>query len=190
MLAQTDFVTDAYTILSNCPHVGIVGACLFYPDNSLQHAGVSIQQNLYPANLGELAIKKGRLDPKKVHPHYWEAEIRQFVAVTGACLAIRKEDFFRLGGFHEEFHWNFEDVDLCFRMQADLHKVCCVSPGMVLTHLESQTGPPRDVDTPLSLLQGRWRGLIRSDFARFGFQESVETLPRRQSSDRPQPASP
>ena len=168
MVARSDFVTHMHTVLDLMPNVGIVGACLYYPDDTLQHAGVMIQNNLFPANIGEKAIKECALDEKNVRPANWnQTSVNGFAATTGACMAIRTKDFMALGGFHEEFEWNFEDVDLCFRMQLHLRKLVTVSPLAVLTHLESQTGSSRHLETPLCLLQGRWRGIIHSDMHRF-----------------------
>lgn len=161
-IARTDFVTDMVSILDSRPEIGIVGAVLYYPDERLQHSGIIIQQDLHPANLGERAIKKLSLDEKKCRPYYWDG-MRAFQAVTGACMAIRREDFFKIGGFHDEFSWNFEDVDLCFRMQFYLNKICIVSPLSVLTHREFESGGNRNQEINLSLLQGRWRGIVKAD---------------------------
>lgn len=186
MIAQTDFITDMHLILKNNVHVGIVGACLFYPDRKLQHAGVMIQPDLFPANLGEKAMSTCNLDPKIVHPSFWTQPVQIMQAVTGACLAIRKQDFINLGGFHEEFNWNFEDVDLCFRMRYWLNKLSIVSRSSILTHLESQTelAGGRRVEVPLGLLQGRWRGTVRTDVERF-FRYPEPVNKKQDLADRP-----
>ena len=56
--------------------------------------------------------------------HYWEwiPFARNVSAVTGACLAIRKELFDRLGGFDPAFPVNYNDADLC--MAVVMCRVC------------------------------------------------------------------
>lgn len=163
MTAHSDFVTDMVYILENNDGVGVVGACLYYPSRRLQHAGVVLGPQFSPCNLGDRAIKMLNLDPRQCMPVYWTGAMR-FQAVTGACLAIRKSDFMKLLGFHEMFHWAFEDVDLCFRVGTLLKKACVVSPYSMLTHFESESGGTRNVDLSLELLRGRWQGIISPDY--------------------------
>jgi GT2 family glycosyltransferase len=88
--------------------IAAVGAKLFFPDGRLQHVGVTI------------------LDRNPTHPFYGNSGedigyfagncmVRNFSAVTGACLMTRAEVFRRLGGFNEEFSLNYNDVDYCLR---------------------------------------------------------------------------
>jgi O-antigen biosynthesis protein len=112
--------------------VGIAGAVLWYPDGSIQHAGVV-------AGIGDGVGHAGRYSRgSKIWP--WLLATREVSAVTGACLAIRKHLFEELGGFDTAFPNNYNDVDLCFRARAAGYRVICV-PVAGLIHAECQSRP-------------------------------------------------
>jgi GT2 family glycosyltransferase len=68
----------------------------------------------------------------------WLNVAREVTAVTGACLAIRRASFDAVGGFDPAFPVNFNDVDLCLRLQENGFRVI-YEAGAVLQHDESQT---------------------------------------------------
>jgi GT2 family glycosyltransferase len=91
------------------PQVGIVGAELRYPDGTIQHSGVV-------TGVGDGAGHSGRFEMGS--PFWpWLDVTRNVSAVTGACLAVRRALFDRLGGFDTRFFNNYNDVDLCLRAQ-------------------------------------------------------------------------
>jgi len=63
---------------------------------------------------------------------------REVTAVTGACLAIRRTDFEGVDGFDATFPVNYNDVDLCLRLQ-ERGLSTIYEAGAVLQHDESQT---------------------------------------------------
>ncbi|GJE60043.1 glycosyltransferase [Methylobacterium trifolii] len=91
------------------PDVGIVGAQLLYPDEAVQHGGTVLgvqfvgAHRLHGADVDEAA----RIDVT-----------REMVSVTGACLAVRRALFERLGGFDPALRVAFNDVKLCI----DVHR--------------------------------------------------------------------
>ena len=94
------------------PGVGAVGAKLFYPDDTVQHAGVIL-------GIGGVAghIFKGL---HKSDPGYFNrAFLRQELScVTAACLLVKKEVFRHVGGFDEKnLAVAFNDVDLCLKIR-------------------------------------------------------------------------
>ena len=114
------------------PEVGAVGARLWYPNETIQHAGVILGLD------GGIAGHAHRNLPKG-HPGYvsraWS--ISSFSAVTGACLVVRKELFERFGGL-DEIHLKvaLNDVDFCLRLvQAGFKNVW--TPYAELYHHES-----------------------------------------------------
>jgi GT2 family glycosyltransferase len=110
--------------------VGIVGAQLYYPDGTIQHAGIVV-------NVADGVGHAGRFQFGS--PYWpWLGMTRNVSAVTGACLAIRRTLFAELGGFDTSFPNNYNDVDLCLSAQNAGSEVVlsCDSP---LCHEEGRT---------------------------------------------------
>jgi GT2 family glycosyltransferase len=113
--------------------VGVAGAVLWYPSGVLQHAGMV-------AGVGDAVGHAGRyLHSSNLWP--WLLATRNVSAVTGACLAIRKDLFGRLSGFDTLFPNNYNDVDLCFRVRSHGYRVICVPvPGLIHAECHSRPG--------------------------------------------------
>jgi GT2 family glycosyltransferase len=113
--------------------VGVAGAVLWYPSGVLQHAGIV-------AGVGDGVGHVGRyMHSSQLWP--WLLATRNVSAVTGACLAIRKDLFGRLGGFDTLFPNNYNDVDLCFRVRSQGYRVICVPvPGLIHAECQSRLG--------------------------------------------------
>ena len=111
------------------PDVGVVGAHLLYPDGSVQHAGVV---------LGIQGVAAHRLSDGDVGPAGAIGVTRETVAVTGACLAVRRPVFERLGGFDPVLRVAFNDVALCIAAHnAGLRNICVGEP--LFLHHESKS---------------------------------------------------
>jgi GT2 family glycosyltransferase len=118
--------------------VGIVGTALMYGDKRVQHGGVIIGIN----GLADHAL---RFDP------VWEGDgqrtlgynasltsVRDFSAVTAACMMMRMDVFEAVNGFDEDFVVGFNDTDLCLRVGRAGYKVL-YDGRTVLFHHESIT---------------------------------------------------
>ncbi len=141
------------------PDVGVVGATLLYPDRSIQHAGVIVP-------LRPLADHAHRLVPFESggarNPGYNGSltALRDYSAVTAACMMMRRALFVDAGGFDRTFEIGFNDTDLCLRVGALGYKILN-DPRAVLFHHESATRSQTDqVDHPedSALLMARWIG--------------------------------
>jgi len=133
--------------------VGVAGAVLWYPSGALQHAGIVSGINDGVGHAGRY-MRSTKLWP-------WLLTTRNVSAVTGACLAIRKDLFDRLGGFDVLFPNNYNDVDLCFRARSQGYRVICVPvPG--LTHAECQSRPGIVRFEERYRFYRRWADLLRS----------------------------
>ncbi len=114
------------------PDVGAVGAKLYYPDDSIQHAGIIV-------GLGGVAGHSHKHYPGQ-HVGYFHrlVSVQNISAVTAACMMVRKEVFQEVNGFDEKFILAFGDVDLCLRiMQKGYLNVW--TPYAELHHYESKT---------------------------------------------------
>ncbi len=121
---------EALTSLVERPDIAIAGAKLLYPSGAIQHAGVAL-------GIGE---GTGHIGRGKFATDLWRwLDIRRNVsAVTGACLAIRREVFETLNGFDVEFPVNYNDVDLCLRARQVGYEVV-FEPEAKLRHDECAT---------------------------------------------------
>lgn len=122
--------------------VGVTGARLVYPDGSLQHAGVGLRK------------QRGILEAYNILDEQPGGVVD---AVTGACLAVRRDLFEALGGFDEGYYNGYEDVDFCLRVRMAGWSVEYV-PASTVTHLESASGPERwrAVQHNVRRLNERW----------------------------------
>jgi O-antigen biosynthesis protein len=94
------------------PEVGAVGPRLLYPDNTVQHAGVVVGVG----GIAEHAFKGWPGDVLGVCRQL--QVIRNYSAVTGACLLTRRDVFDKVGGFDEaRLPVAFNDVDLCLKIR-------------------------------------------------------------------------
>ena len=133
--------------------VGVAGAVLWYPTGVVQHAGIV-------AGIGDGVGHVGRHQrASRLWP--WLLATRDVSAVTGACLAIRRELFHQLGGFDQLFPNNYNDVDLCFRVRAQGYRVICVPvPGLVHAECQSRPGVVRFEER--FRFYTRWAAMLRS----------------------------
>lgn len=87
------------------PKLGVMGAKLYYPNGTIQHAGAWN----YADQAGHFAYG---MDPRSVS---WVDTGSYCQFVTGALFAFRSEVFREQGGFDERFFLGFEDSTFCYR---------------------------------------------------------------------------
>lgn len=143
--------------LGTRPEVGAVGAKLFYPDGSIQHAGVvmGLAGNCSHAFNGLSGSVQRYFDFPDL--------IRNVSAVTGACLLVRAGVFREAGGFDEaQFAVSYNDIDLCLRIGQKGYRVV-YTPHAVLVHHESRSRRRRLDLAEVLAVQTRWRDVIAAD---------------------------
>lgn len=146
------------------PGSGAVGAMLYYPDDTIQHAGTAlglggVAGHLYWAADANTAGQMGR------------ARLTQNLsAVTGACLVVRKSVFDEVGGLNEsDLAVAFNDVDFCLRLLERGYRNVW-TPFAKLYHHESATRGADDTSEKLErfgkeieYMRQRWGDLLEHD---------------------------
>jgi len=111
---------------------GCVGAMLYYPDNTIQHAGVYLDADNIAGHLYKNSPRgiSGQQD--------FLLSEQQVSAVTAACLLVRRTVFDQVGGYDEQFAVAFNDVDFCLKVQQAGFKNIW-TPHAELYHHESKS---------------------------------------------------
>lgn len=150
--------------------IGAVGAMLLYPNGRVQHAGITLGIAV-PMRGGGVAGHPGRrMSPEARVMGNLLRVTRNVSAVTGACLAIRKEVYTEVGGFDEKgLQIAFNDVDFCIRvMRAGYRNLW--TPHARLTHHESLSRGKEDTpekkarfQKEFAVMRKRWGCLLDND---------------------------
>ncbi len=142
---------------SQRPQVGAVGAQLLYADGTIQHAGIVL-------GVRGVAGHAHKYLPAKNEGYFaFPYLIRNYSAVTAACLMIRKAVYEEVGGMDEHLAVTFNDVDLCLRLRERGYLVV-YTPYARLYHHESRSRwyqPPRAEE--VQYLLDRWGALLARD---------------------------
>lgn len=114
---DTEVITPAWleemAAQASRPEIGCVGAKLYYPDDTIQHAGVVL-------GIGGVAGHGHKFQRRNDDGYFGRLRLAHNVsAVTAACLVVRKEIYEKVGGMNEtHLPVAFNDVDLCLRVRA------------------------------------------------------------------------
>jgi GT2 family glycosyltransferase/glycosyltransferase involved in cell wall biosynthesis len=137
--------------------IGVVGARLLFPDDRIQHVGIVLGVNNgaahafheYPA--GAIGYN--------AYTHL----IRNYSAVSAACMATRMDVIEKCGGFDERFATDFNDIDFCLRVIQKGYRIV-YTPYAELYHFEG-TSIRRKVQDPreIELFTSRWAEEIHND---------------------------
>lgn len=128
IVAFPHWLSEMMQYVVSHPDAGAVGAKLLFEDDSIQHAGVTFGAVGWVEHLF-----------KEVHKDFPYLNVqREYPAVTGACLLVKKSIYWEVGGLNEEFINCYEDVDFCLNVTEKGYKNAVV-PTAVLYHYESRT---------------------------------------------------
>ncbi len=106
--------------------VGAVGCKLLYPNQTIQHAGVVLDNEVISKHVN---VGAGRFDEKI-------AAIQLYPALTAACLMVSKQKLMSVGGFDEQFKVEYNDIDVCLALLTNgYHNVYL--PQVEIFHYES-----------------------------------------------------
>ena len=139
------------------PEVGAVGAMLLYPDGSIQHAGVVLGIGGVAAHshLGCSGEEGGYFNFPNI--------IRDYSAVTGACLMTRRALYDEMGGLNDiDLAESFNDVDYCLRLRKKGYLVV-YTPFSILYHHESASRSKVVNDRENTYMLDKWGPEISRD---------------------------
>ena len=146
------------------PDIGIVGAKLYYSDRSLQHAGVILTEDVTAKHLFKhLSYANWGYFGRSKLP-------QNFLAVTAACMLMRKEVFLEVGGLDEDnLAIAFNDVDLCLKVHEKGLRIL-YTPYAELYHHESISRGGEDSFSKLkrfhkeiAFIHEKWRHYFQND---------------------------
>lgn len=133
---DTEVITRGWMkeLLSNCQRkeVGMVGAKLYFPDDTIQSAGTII-------GLGGLADHAFVNMPRKQDGYMHRASIQMNLSgVTAACAMVKRSVYEEVGGLEEELTVAFNDVDLGLKIVTAGYLIV-YDPYAELYHYESKS---------------------------------------------------
>ncbi len=121
------------------PDVGAVGAKLYYPDDTIQHAGVVV-------GLGGVAGHSFVHNSRSSVGYFGRCAMQQNIsAVTAACIMVPRRVWDQINGLDESFAVAFNDIDMCMRIRKAGYLIC-FTPYAELYHYESKSRGLDDVD--------------------------------------------
>lgn len=146
--------------------VGIVGAKLYYPDDTVQHAGIvvgiggnarGIAQNMFTGLRRE---RSGYLHKASLAMDY--------SAVTAACLMTKRSVYEQVGGLTEALTIAFNDVDFCLKVR-ELGLLVVYQPRVEAYHYESKSRGSEDTPEKVARFQSeieymreKWIGILKN----------------------------
>lgn len=133
-------------------NAGLVGNIQYrVADGTVDHAGVILGQN-------------GQFHHTQTIP---ETPHVKALAVTGACMLLRKADFLAAGGLDEQFVNGCEDIDLCFKLRASGKAIYLASESRIHHHvsLSRKSNTLQDLRNS-QLLFSRWRNVIKFNLSK------------------------
>ena len=149
-------------MLGNCirPGVGIVGAHLYYPDKTVQHAGIAVglggvAQNLYPGLDGQAGGYNNRVFMQQ-----------NYSAITAAMFMVSREIFDKVKGLEERLQVAFNDVDFCLKVAKEGYWNV-YDPNVTALHYESKSRGKEDTPEKklrfageIAYMQEKWRKIL------------------------------
>jgi O-antigen biosynthesis protein len=154
---NADWIESLIEWLSD-EQIGIVGPRLLYPDNTVQHSGVSLLNNFKGATHHFYKMPKDEIGYNG-YTHL----VRNYAAVTGAVMATKKSLFNLVGGFDTRLSTDYNDVDFCLKLYEQGYRTV-FTPHCELYHFESSTIKRSSQSSlELDIFNSKWSGLVSSD---------------------------
>src|SRR5262249_44983249 len=138
------------------PGVGVVGAKLLYENDEIQHVGVAHHYTGLPDHVRK---HYPRNDPGY---YFSTASVKNYLAVTGACMLTSAAAFRSVGGYDEAFKINYSDIDYCLKLHARGLRAI-YTPHAELYHYESSSRRVGVAQEEIDLYLRRWSAVTLKD---------------------------
>jgi GT2 family glycosyltransferase len=154
MLARSSGWVNEIQMQFSSPDVGGVGGLLLTSEGLVQCAGHgnSPRPHIYGAG-------KDPNDP------LFQSQLmttREAGGLSGACFAVRRNEYLEIGGMCEDLPSSYNDVDLGFKLKT-LGKKLMYVPSIQFLHYESISRDPKVTDKETALIWRRWGRYFDSD---------------------------
>ena len=156
-----DFLRELLSY-SQRPDVGAVGAKLYYPDDTIQHAGVVIG---FGGIAGHCFVQQKRGTTGYCHRIICAQD---YSAVTAACMMVKKSAFDAVGGLSEELAVAFNDIDFCMKLRKAGYLIV-YNPYAELYHYESKSRGLEDTpekvarfNQEIATFEKRWPEILKN----------------------------
>lgn len=157
-----DWLTEMVSHVGR-PEIGVVGAMLYYPNDTIQHAGVILGIG---GVAGHSYVGMPRGYPGDKHR---AGLVQNLSAVTAACALVRRDVFEQVGGLDESLVVAFNDVDFCIRVREAGYRNLW-TPFAELYHHESASRGYEDTPEKIArfkreeaLMKQRWSQILDAD---------------------------
>ncbi|GFE59665.1 glycosyltransferase [Geobacter sp. AOG2] len=117
-------------VLESQPDIGVVGPKLVFPDGTVQHCGKVWGDHHTPRSHPDHLYYREPGDAAHVN------RSRDYQIITGACMLLRRAEFFRYGPFDEQYENGWEDDDLCYAYREQGMRIHYCSAATVV-HFQS-----------------------------------------------------
>ena len=155
--------------------VGAVGVKLYYPDETIQHAGIIV-------GIGGIAGNRFKSIPKSGHGYFAkESMIENLSAVTAACIMTPRKIYDEVGFMDEKLAVAFNDVDFCLKIREKGYLVV-YNPFVEFWHYESKSRGQENTPSKIRRFQGemsrfeqRWPEILDSGDPYYNVNLSLDT---------------
>ena len=171
------------------PEVGVVGAMLYYPNNTIQHAGVAL-------GIGGVAGHLHLNKPRGYFGDFGRTElIQNYSAVTGACMIMRTEIYNEVNGLDaENLSVAFNDIDICIRIREAGYLIVWTPYAEMMHHESASRGSDQSSDKiarftrEVKYMKEKWNTILEKDpfyNPNFSLKDGYYTIATRTRTPKP-----
>ncbi|HLG30249.1 MAG TPA: glycosyltransferase, partial [Candidatus Brocadiales bacterium] len=166
------WLTEMIKLVETDERIAIVGNKQIYPTQNptlggmIWHAGVVINENRVSQ-----CIYNGY---DQNHPLV--NKTREFPAVAGSCMLVRKDVFEKLNGFDEIYLNSHEDIDFCLRVREAGYKVMYCPTSVIEHHVSASEGRHDNESRNAEIFRKRWAKRLEQDDLKYYEEDAKEFL--------------